>query len=76
MLILNYHSKKQMKECIGKPLRYTETSMFGDECKPGATVTGSNRPTITGIRRPDGKKAGEFFASVTLDDDCCIVKVK
>ena len=29
MLILNYKSKKELKEQIGRPLDYTETSMFG-----------------------------------------------
>ena len=31
MLIFNYKSKKELKENIGKPLNYTETSMFGPE---------------------------------------------
>ena len=29
----NYKTKKALKENVGKPLRYTETSMFGAEYK-------------------------------------------
>ena len=31
MMILNYESKKQLKENVGKELDYTETSIFGEE---------------------------------------------
>ena len=31
MMILNYETKKELKENIGKPLNYTETSWFGPE---------------------------------------------
>lgn len=63
MIILNYESKKVLKENIGKPLRYTETSMFGNEVKGTGEekVVGCNRPHITGYKR-------EFFAGVTLKD--------
>ena len=30
-MIFDYPSKKVLKENIGKPLRYQETSMFGEE---------------------------------------------
>ena len=60
MLIFNYVSKKAMKECIGQPLHYTETSIFGAEYRPDGKLTGSNRPQITGI------KGREFFANVTM----------
>lgn len=62
MLILNYTSKKVLKENIGKPLNYTETSAFGPEYQTNGTFCGSNRPSITGI------KGKEFFASVTMKD--------
>ena len=75
MMIFRYFSKKELKESVGKPLRYTETSLFGDEYPEGGNgrVTGCNRPTITGITKFDpakGKmvKAKEFFATVTLKD--------
>lgn len=60
MLILNYASKKALKEKIGQPLDYTETSFFGPEYRPDGSLTGSNRPSITGI------KGREFFARVTM----------
>ena len=47
MLILNYKSKKELKEQIGRPLDYTETSMFGPEYKPDGVIVGSNRPHTT-----------------------------
>jgi hypothetical protein len=63
MMILNYKSKKELKENIGKPLKYTETSAFGPEYLPNGTFCGSNRPKITGI------KGREFFAKVTMRDN-------
>lgn len=68
MLIFNYPSKKALKECIGKPLQYQETSVFGPEYMPTGKITGSNRPQITGIKADNGKRAREFFASVTMVD--------
>jgi len=59
MIIFNYESKKVLKENIGKPLRYIETSMFGPEYKADGMLTGANRPHITGRGR-------EFFANVTM----------
>ena len=61
MLVFNYVSKKDLKENIGKPLRYIETSMFGAEYKASGVLTGANRPHITGQGR-------EFFANVTMQD--------
>ena len=60
MMIFNYTSKKELAENIGKPLRYTETSLFGPEYRADGMLTGSNRPSITGI------KGREFFANVTM----------
>ena len=62
MMILNYSSKKELKEHIGKELDYTETSMFGKEYKSDGKFCGCNRPHITGYKR-------EFFAEVTMRDD-------
>ena len=61
MLVFNYVSKKVLKENIGKPLNYIETSMFGAEYKSNGVLTGANRPHITGIGR-------EFFANVTMQN--------
>jgi hypothetical protein len=59
MMILNYPSKKELKACIGQPLRYTETSMHGNEYQPDGKFCGCNRPHLTGYKR-------EFFAEVTM----------
>jgi hypothetical protein len=61
MLVLKYPSKKVLKENIGKPLRYIETSIFGEEYKDNGVITGANRPHITGMGR-------EFFANVRLEN--------
>ena len=63
MLILNYKSKKELKEQIGRPLDYNETSMFGPEYKPDGVIVGSNRPHTT------NNKGREFFAEVTLKNN-------
>ena len=61
MIVFNYPSKKVLKENVGKPLQYIETSMFGDEYVRDGQLTGANRPHITGLGR-------EFFAVVTMRD--------
>jgi hypothetical protein len=61
MIVFNYPSKKVLKENVGKPLRYIETSMFGAEYRSNGTLVGANRPHITGQGR-------EFFAKVTMQD--------
>ena len=64
MMILNYESKKQLKENIGERLKFTETSFFGEEYKSNGTFAGCNRPWDS---RGTGKL--EFFAGVTMVDD-------
>mgnify|MGYP003624842671 FL=1 len=61
MLVLVYKSKKLLKESIGYPLKYIETSVFGNEFIENGDIVGANRPHITGIGR-------EFFAKVTMQD--------
>lgn len=61
MIVFDYPSKKVLKENVGRPLRYIETSLFGPEYKENGMLTGANRPHITG----QGK---EFFANVTMRD--------
>lgn len=67
MLIFDYPTKKAMKESIGLPLRYRETSIFGPEYKANGRLIGCNRPHLTGHKR-------EFFAEVQLEEGK-IVKV-
>ena len=62
MMIMNYSSKKELKENIGQELLYTETSFFGPEYQENGTFCGSNRPSIT------KNKGREFFATVTMKD--------
>jgi len=62
MMIFLYESKKALKAAIGQSLQYQETSFFGPEYKADGKLTGSNRPTITGI------KGREFFANVTMEN--------
>ncbi len=61
MMILRYRTKAELKAAIGRPLLYTETSLFGEEFRPNGKIVGCNRPHITGYSR-------EFFAEVTMKD--------
>lgn len=61
MLLAIYPSKKALKESIGAPLHYRETSLFGPEYKSDGELTVANRPHLSGIGR-------EFFATVTMRD--------
>ena len=64
MMIFNYESKKQLKENIGKRLKFTETSFFGEEYKSYGSIVGCNRPYD-----PRGTGKREFFAEVSMEDD-------
>ena len=61
MIVFVYPSKKILKENIGKPLRYIETSLFGPEYRRDGMLTGANRPHITGMGR-------EFFANIVMEN--------
>ena len=60
-MVFVYKSKKEMKENVGKPLKYIETSLFGNEYLPDGILYGANRPHIT-------KQGREFFAKVTMQN--------
>lgn len=62
-MLVCYPSKKAMKECIGKPLKFRETSMFGEEYNSNGTLTVAYRPTIW--KHHEGGR--EFFARVTME---------
>jgi len=69
LMVTGYKSKKELKECIGKPLNYIETSAFGLEYKSTGELVVAHRPFLT-------KEPGrEFFAQVWMKDDK-IVQVK
>lgn len=58
MMGASYKTKKELKEHIGKPLRYIETSMFGDEYKDtGSFCVVGPSPT-----------SRKWFAEVTMQD--------
>lgn len=61
MIVFKYASKKDLRASIGKPLRYIETSLFGNEYLENGILTGANRPHMTGIGR-------EFYANVTMEN--------
>ena len=69
MMILNYKSKKEMKENIGQPLDYTETSFFGPEYTPDGSFAGCNRPYSPEYPKFEQRKGREFFAEVTMADN-------
>ena len=87
MIILRYTSKKELTAKVESAkvengiglsrynLRYSETSMFGEEVNDNCKVTGSNRPSLTGIMVTKvtkkgivRKRATEFFASLTIQN--------
>lgn len=59
-----YKSKKEMKENIGKSLKYQETSFFGNEVFPNKPFVGTNHPKRS------------FFAEIVVNENYEIVKVK
>ena len=70
MMIVNYESKKVLTKNIGKPLEYTETSMFGSEYKSNGKFSACNRPQInTTLINRGILKAREFFTTVTMEND-------
>jgi len=64
LLIVGYKSKKQLKESVGLPLEYIETSRFGSEYKANGTFSVAHRPAAE--RYPHGR---EFFARVTMENN-------
>lgn len=67
MIAFSYKTKKELKENIGKPLRYQETSMFGAEFKPDGTMAG--------VVSLDPYRVRNTFAQVTCKEGI-IIKVK
>lgn len=60
-----YKAKKDLKASVGQPLRYTETSLFGNEYKPTGTFC------LVGPSAYERK----WYAQVTMENDV-IKKVK
>lgn len=57
MIQAHYPSKKALKESIGKPLRYNETSMFGVEFKENGSFCVA-----------DYSPSRKWFAQVTMEN--------
>lgn len=57
MMGASYPTKKALKEAIGKPLRYIETSLFGPEYSPDGVLY---------VVGPDPYTKRSWFASVTM----------
>lgn len=58
MMAAHYPTKKALKESVGKPLRYEETSFFGEEYKANGTFC---------VVGPSPYQRN-WFASVTMKD--------
>lgn len=58
LVATGYKTKKILKECVGRPLRYTETSMFGPEYKANGKFA------VVGPSATERK----WFAEVTMVD--------
>lgn len=58
MLVARYKTKKALRESVGKPLKYQETSMFGEEFKPNGTFC------VVG----PGAYQRKWYAEVTMED--------
>ena len=70
MIIVNYKSKKDLKNSIGQKLDYTETSMFGNEYKENGKFSACNRPSINSVLINRGiLRAREFFTTITIEND-------
>ena len=65
MMGASYKTKKELRESVGRPLRYVETSMFGNEFTPNGKfcVVGPS-PTVR-----------KWFAEVEMKDGV-IAKVR
>lgn len=67
-MLCHYKTKADLKKAIGQPLKYSETSLFGNEYNPDGWNTVARRPHMQGGGR-------EFFARV-LCENGKIVKVQ
>jgi len=62
MLHVSYPSKKDLKDNVGKPLRYTETSHFGPEYRRDGELIVAARPFLSSVVKR------EFFATVIMEN--------
>ena len=57
MMGATYATKKELKAAVGQPLRYVETSMFGQEYKADGSFT---------VVGPDAYRNRKWYATVTM----------
>ena len=62
MLAVIYPSKKALKESIGQPLRYIETSIFGAEYQRTGRLTVAGPPHLSSVVKR------EFYAIISMKD--------
>jgi hypothetical protein len=62
-MIVHYQTKKDLKAAVGQPLKYTETSIFGEEYRSTGTFAVARRPHLK-VAAGNSKR----FASVTMKD--------
>ena len=58
MMGAGYATKKELKQAVGQPLKYVETSMFGSEYRENGTFC---------VVGPDAYNNRKWFASVTME---------
>lgn len=66
MMGASYPTKKALKEAIGQPLKYVETSLFGSEYHPNSTFC---------VVGPDAYKNRKWYAEVSMHNGL-IARVK
>jgi hypothetical protein len=59
MMGASYPTKKALKENVGKPLQYVETSMFGKEYTDNGTFC---------VVGPDAHNNRKWYATVTMEN--------
>lgn len=59
MMGASYPTKKALKESVGRPLKYVETSAFGEEYKANGTFA---------VVGPDPYTSRKWYAAVTMEN--------
>lgn len=59
MMGASYPTKKALKEAVGQPLKYVETSWFGTEYDPNGTFC---------VVGPDAHRNRKWYAEVTMEN--------
>ena len=62
MLLNGYRNKKELKQSVGQPLHFRETSIHAPEYQETGIIWAAHRPQIT------GQPGREFFAKITMKE--------